>query len=113
MSMPAPANPQNTSEQDKVLGHPPQQSLGGSNPYPPQYVQQGVQPMPQMDHSAMQQGMQYQAAMLAGCAQGNHSWETKYGVIGIIVAIVCCPCGLLALLCDQHKKCTRCGQLSQ
>ncbi len=35
---------------------------------------------------------------LARCARGDHDVETKYGVCGIITAVVCFPCGLICLL---------------
>lgn len=40
--------------------------------------------------------------VFAMCAQGNHDVTTKYGMAGIITAIVCFPCGLLALLYVFH-----------
>ena len=36
-------------------------------------------------------------AVFALCAQGQHDVTNKYGVVGIILAIVCFPCGLFAL----------------
>ena len=40
----------------------------------------------------------YAHAVLARCARGDHDVETKFGVCGIITAIVCFPCGLICLL---------------
>lgn len=37
-------------------------------------------------------------AVFAMCAAGNHDVTTKYGVFGIIMAVVCFPCGLICLL---------------
>ncbi|KAJ6521057.1 hypothetical protein DFH09DRAFT_1331410 [Mycena vulgaris] len=39
------------------------------------------------------------AAVFAQCAHGIHQSTTKYGVFGIITAVVCFPCGLIALFC--------------
>ena len=36
-------------------------------------------------------------AVMARCARGDHDVETKYGTFGIIMAIVCFPCGLFCL----------------
>ncbi|KAI0092080.1 hypothetical protein BDY19DRAFT_928227, partial [Irpex rosettiformis] len=47
--------------------------------------------------------------VMARCAQGNHDPETKYGVFGIIMAVVCFPCGLICLCKDKKKRCVRCG----
>ncbi|PIL22637.1 hypothetical protein GSI_15328 [Ganoderma sinense ZZ0214-1] len=76
----------------------PQGPIGPQSGYPP------AGPAP-----ALNPGMQYQQQLFAMCAQGNHDVTTKYGMAGIITAIVCFPCGLLALLCDQEKRCVRCG----
>ncbi|THU88412.1 hypothetical protein K435DRAFT_761920 [Dendrothele bispora CBS 962.96] len=76
--------------------HPPQGQLGQ-----PSNTQQ---PM-----SNAQLGDQYRSALFAQCAQGNHQPETKYGVCGIITAVVCFPCGLICLFSDTEKKCSRCG----
>ncbi|PWO01201.1 hypothetical protein FA09DRAFT_327161 [Tilletiopsis washingtonensis] len=46
---------------------------------------------------------------MAQCARGNHQLETKYGIVGILIAVICCPCGLIALCIDRKKVCTRCG----
>ena len=63
------------------------------------------------------------------CASGNHDYSKKYGVCGIICAIVLFPCGLICLLyvsiylisimglvnslalfsTDVEKRCVRCG----
>nr|VWO95080.1 Zn(2)-C6 fungal-type domain-containing protein [Ganoderma boninense] len=68
----------------------PQGPIGPQSGYPP------AGPTP-----AMNPGMQYQQQWQPRC--------DKYGMAGIITAIVCFPCGLLALLCDQEKRCVRCG----
>ncbi|KAI0712260.1 hypothetical protein C8Q76DRAFT_482262 [Earliella scabrosa] len=47
--------------------------------------------------------------VFAMCAQGNHDIETKYGVAGIITAVLCFPCGLFCLFADTEKRCVRCG----
>ncbi|KAF9063443.1 hypothetical protein BDP27DRAFT_1232094, partial [Rhodocollybia butyracea] len=49
------------------------------------------------------------STVLAQCAQGNHDPETKYGVCGIITAIVCFPIGLICLFTDSKKRCARCN----
>ncbi|KAK7467216.1 hypothetical protein VKT23_004274 [Stygiomarasmius scandens] len=92
---------------------PPQQpSPAYTSPYPPQgqsYPQDqpvNTQPPPM---SNAQLGDQYRSALFAQCAQGIHQPETKYGVCGIITAVVCFPCGLICLFSDTEKKCSRCG----
>lgn len=63
----------------------------------------------------------------ARCAQGIHQPTTKYGICGIITAVVCFPCGLICLLyvsvsspershlidlshsTDTEQKCAQCG----
>ncbi|KAF9462312.1 hypothetical protein BDZ94DRAFT_735885 [Collybia nuda] len=42
------------------------------------------------------------------CATGQHQWNTVYGPVGIITAILCFPIGLLALLVDKKNVCARC-----
>ncbi|KAG6918783.1 hypothetical protein DXG01_011534 [Tephrocybe rancida] len=39
----------------------------------------------------------------AQCAAGNHSRHTKYGVVGIILAVVFFPIGLLCMLADKEE----------
>ena len=71
------------------------------------------------------------SAVLAQCARGQHQVTKKYGVCGIICAVLLFPCGLLCLLyvirrnrslssyslhyffpsCDVQKKCDRCGTI--
>ncbi|KAJ7076666.1 hypothetical protein B0H15DRAFT_955523 [Mycena belliarum] len=70
------------------------------------YVQQGfaAQPQPQGQMSPAQVGEEYRGQLFAQCAQGNHQPSKKYGVFGIIVAVVCFPCGLLALLVDVETN---------
>ncbi len=36
-------------------------------------------------------------AVLARCAHGQHDPETKYGIVGILCAVLCFPCGLICL----------------
>ncbi|EKM59148.1 uncharacterized protein PHACADRAFT_205323 [Phanerochaete carnosa HHB-10118-sp] len=54
-------------------------------------------------------GVDYQNELMARCARGNHDAVTKYGTFGIIMAIVCFPCGLICLCSDKQKRCVRCG----
>ncbi|GJE84113.1 hypothetical protein PsYK624_001880 [Phanerochaete sordida] len=54
-------------------------------------------------------GAEYQSELMARCARGDHDVETKYGTFGIIMAIVCFPCGLFCLCSDKQKRCVRCG----
>ncbi|KAJ7581256.1 hypothetical protein C8J56DRAFT_794447 [Mycena floridula] len=88
--------------------------------YDTQYSQQQVpmQPInnlqppqaPQMPKSASQIGEEYRAQLFARCAQGAcMSLTTKYGVCGIITAVVCFPIGLICLFMDTEQKCARCG----
>ncbi|TBU29953.1 hypothetical protein BD311DRAFT_247430 [Dichomitus squalens] len=53
--------------------------------------------------------LSFENAVIAMCAQRNYDAKTKYGVVGTILAVVCFPCGLFALLCDHEKRCVRCG----
>ncbi|KAJ7463985.1 hypothetical protein FB451DRAFT_1561923, partial [Mycena latifolia] len=69
---------------------------------------QGYAPQPQMN-VIVQPGMSYSAQMFAQCEQGNHQMKTKYGMFGLITAIACFPCGILALFIDNEQKCERCG----
>ncbi|KAJ7330295.1 hypothetical protein DFH08DRAFT_882337 [Mycena albidolilacea] len=72
---------------------------------------QGYAPQPQLQTqlSAAQIGENFRGQLFAQCAQGIHQPTTKYGVFGIITAIVCFPCGLIALFIDVERKCDRCG----
>ncbi|KAF5381729.1 hypothetical protein D9615_005538 [Tricholomella constricta] len=89
---------------------------------PPPHWQQAPQPQwaqaphpaqmpsqPTREMSAAQMGEQYRAAQFAQCAQGNHSRTRKYGVCGIIAAVVFFPIGLICLCLDSEEVCTRCG----
>ncbi|KAJ7788036.1 hypothetical protein B0H14DRAFT_3504672 [Mycena olivaceomarginata] len=64
---------------------------------------------PQTQLSAAQIGENFRGQLFAQCAQGIHQPTTKYGVFGIITAVVCFPCGLIALCIDVERKCDRCG----
>ncbi|KAI0372266.1 hypothetical protein BV20DRAFT_940485 [Pilatotrama ljubarskyi] len=72
---------------------------GGVSGYPPT---SGAPP-------ALSAGAEYQQRLFAMCAAGQHDIETKYGVFGIIMAVVCFPCGLICLFTDTEKRCVRCG----
>ncbi|KAJ7109465.1 hypothetical protein C8R44DRAFT_802597 [Mycena epipterygia] len=81
--------------------------------YAPQ-PQQGYAPQPQpqthpSQRSAAQVGEDYRAQLFAQCAQGIHQPTTKYGICGIITAVVCFPIGLICLFTDTEQKCDRCG----
>ncbi|EGO00186.1 hypothetical protein SERLA73DRAFT_180631 [Serpula lacrymans var. lacrymans S7.3] len=41
--------------------------------------------------------------------QGGHISETKYGILGILAAIVWFPLGIGLCLLDRRVKCKRCG----
>ncbi|KAJ7866828.1 hypothetical protein B0H14DRAFT_3592342 [Mycena olivaceomarginata] len=90
---------------------PPQQGYQQPPPqdYAPQQQGYAPQPMPQTQMSAQQVGDQFRGQLFAQCAQGMHQPSKKYGVFGIIVAVVCFPIGLIALLIDVENKCDRCG----
>ncbi|KAJ6502464.1 hypothetical protein C8R45DRAFT_1210012 [Mycena sanguinolenta] len=79
--------------------------------YAPQQGGYAPQPMPQFPNqmSAQQMGDQYRAQLFAQCAQGIHQPTTKYGICGIITAVVCFPIGLICLFTDTEQKCDRCG----
>ncbi|KAJ6596982.1 hypothetical protein DFH09DRAFT_107961 [Mycena vulgaris] len=88
-----------------------------AQPPPQGYAQpppQGYAPQPQpqsypSQQSAAQVGEQYRAQLFAQCAQGIHQPTTKYGVCGIITAVICFPIGLICLFIDTEQKCDRCG----
>ncbi|KAJ7449900.1 hypothetical protein FB451DRAFT_1410687 [Mycena latifolia] len=89
----------------------PQQS-GYAQPPPQNYPQpqQGYAPQPQpQQRTAAQVGEDYRAQLFAQCAQGIHQPTTKYGICGIITAVVCFPIGLICLFTDTEQKCDRCG----
>ncbi|RDB30675.1 hypothetical protein Hypma_005984 [Hypsizygus marmoreus] len=46
----------------------------------------------------------------AECAMRKHKPETKYGILGIIVAVLFIPLGLICLFLDTQEVCARCGQ---
>ncbi|KAF8970567.1 hypothetical protein BDZ97DRAFT_1789819 [Flammula alnicola] len=87
-------------------------------------------PAPYMQGTSADIGAQYQAELFARCARGDHQWTTKFGLCGIITAIVrlvfaahsswtsilipqfqqCCfPIGLICLFLDTDEECSRCG----
>jgi len=68
-----------------------------------------VQPMPILQLTGAQVGYNYQLEMMAKCARGEHQMTKKYGPAGIICSVFLFPVGLLFLLCDNKKKCERCG----
>ncbi|KAF8066881.1 hypothetical protein FPV67DRAFT_1213280 [Lyophyllum atratum] len=85
-------------------GHPtPQPNSHGA----PQSAWMPSQPTQEMSAPAL--GEQYRAAQFARCAQGNHSRKTKYGVCGIITAVILFPFGLVCLFLDKDEVCTICG----
>ncbi|KAJ7774930.1 hypothetical protein B0H16DRAFT_79937 [Mycena metata] len=90
-----------------------QQQQYPQQPYP--QAQQGYapgQPQPQSypsQQSAAQVGEAYRAQLFAQCAQGIHQPSTKYGICGIITAVVFFPIGLICLFTDTEQKCDRCG----
>ncbi|KAJ7766439.1 hypothetical protein B0H14DRAFT_3510039 [Mycena olivaceomarginata] len=113
--------------------YPPPAAVPGSyqQPQPAHYAQgqpqapqgyaqqpQGYAPQPQASQftfqrlqtqlSAAQIGENFRGQLFAQCAQGIHQPTTKYGVFGIITAVVCFPCGLIALFIDVERKCDRC-----
>ncbi|KDR74034.1 hypothetical protein GALMADRAFT_227736 [Galerina marginata CBS 339.88] len=78
--------------------------------YPVAAPPMGIQPNMGMDiNNAAAIGAQYQSALLARCAQGNHEVTTSFGPVGIITAICLFPIGLICLFMDVQKKCSRCG----
>ncbi|KAF7305073.1 hypothetical protein MKEN_01222300 [Mycena kentingensis (nom. inval.)] len=95
----------------------PQQQQYAPQPQPGYAPQQGFAPQGYPSppaggfapNSAAAIGEQYRHALFAACAQGNHSPTTKYGVCGIITAILCFPIGLICLFTDTEQRCDRCG----
>ncbi|KAF8237430.1 hypothetical protein L208DRAFT_1247542 [Tricholoma matsutake] len=45
----------------------------------------------------------------ARCAQGLHDPSIKFGICGIILAVICFPIGLICLFLDTDRVCSRCG----
>jgi len=74
---------------------------------PPVFVQQ--QP-PTQASTAAQIGEQFRAPQFAQCAIGNHEMSRKYGMLGIVCAIVFFPIGFLCMFADVEETCTRCGK---
>ncbi|THH18108.1 hypothetical protein EUX98_g9014 [Antrodiella citrinella] len=59
----------------------------------------GMVPMVPMNQGTSANiGSQYQEELMARCARGDHCFETKYGIVGIIMAIALFPIGLSCLL---------------
>lgn len=56
-----------------------------------------------------QAGRRYHDQLLARCAKGQHEATTKFGPCGIITSVIMFPIGLLCLMVDQEKRCSRCG----
>ncbi|EIW59247.1 uncharacterized protein TRAVEDRAFT_71387 [Trametes versicolor FP-101664 SS1] len=84
----------------------------GSGPqpgYPPPQMPSQMGPPPQSQGPQLTAGAAYQQQLFALCAAGNHDFETKHGIAGIICAILCFPCGLICLFTDVEKRCVRCG----
>jgi len=50
-----------------------------------------------------------QAAQRGFCPNGQHIYIVNYGLFGILCAIVFFPVGILCLLADKKRVCTRCG----
>ncbi|CAL1712646.1 unnamed protein product [Somion occarium] len=113
------------------MGSPPQaqpgQEYSSGYPYPqPKPSAQSARgpsgrgPQPQFPPGSMQQmqmdaqiGAQYQQQLYAKCARGDHDVVTKFGVCGIITAVILFPIGLVCLFfsLDTDKKCARCGAI--
>ncbi|KAJ7097824.1 hypothetical protein B0H15DRAFT_623061 [Mycena belliarum] len=90
-------------------GYAPQpQACPGPSPSQPELSGHQPQSYPSQ-RSAAQVGEEYRAQLFAQCAQGIHQPTTKYGVCGIITAVVCFPIGLICLFTDTEQKCDRCG----
>ncbi|KAL1701386.1 hypothetical protein EV121DRAFT_294292 [Schizophyllum commune] len=93
----------------EMATHQPSSGYGMPPAYPQPQEQSHLHPPPPQQMSAAQVGEQYRAELLAQCAQGIHDPQRKYGVCGIITAVLCFPCGLICLFSDAEKRCTRCG----
>ncbi|KAH9949822.1 hypothetical protein B0H21DRAFT_69023 [Amylocystis lapponica] len=78
---------------------------GQASPEARQVPQQQQQPM----SADMSLALQYQHQLLARCARGDHDIHRKYGILGIVGAVVLFPCGLICLFIDSEEKCARCG----
>ncbi|KAF7344840.1 hypothetical protein MVEN_01645700 [Mycena venus] len=72
-----------------------------------QYASQQQQYAPQPNPVAI--GDQYRANLYAQCAQGMHQSSRKFGVFGIVMAVLFFPFGFICLFWDMQIKCDRCG----
>ncbi|KAF8307940.1 hypothetical protein DL93DRAFT_2087509 [Clavulina sp. PMI_390] len=70
-----------------------------NNQYPPQAVY--VPPAARAAGAA--------AGMNERCSRGFHDYETHFGVIGIVMAILLFPFGIFCLFIDRKRKCRKCG----
>ncbi|GLB41164.1 putative uncharacterized conserved protein (DUF2367) [Lyophyllum shimeji] len=86
------------------MPQPSQQSGSPDSTQPPQPPQPAARTL-----TDAELGEQYRAAQFAQCAQGNHVRTVKYGVCGIITAVILFPVGLLCLFADKEEICARCG----
>ncbi|PBK78339.1 hypothetical protein ARMSODRAFT_947232 [Armillaria solidipes] len=96
--------------------HPPQappeygRAMYSGQPQPPPQQSYNMQPpQPPPPRTPAQIGDEYRSALYAQCAAGVHEPTTKFGVCGIITAVVCFPIGLICLFIDTEQKCNRCG----
>ncbi|KAF9546735.1 hypothetical protein CPC08DRAFT_715946 [Agrocybe pediades] len=55
-------------------------------------------------------GDRFASELYGRCARGEHQPTRKYGLVGIVAAIVFFPVGLLCLCVDREKSCKRCGR---
>ncbi|KAK7692011.1 hypothetical protein QCA50_005416 [Cerrena zonata] len=64
---------------------------------------------PPTEMSDAQLGTMFQNQLYARCARGDHSLDSKHGVVGIICAILLFPIGFTCFFLDVERKCERCG----
>lgn len=44
--------------------------------------------------------------------EGKHkAGKPKWGVVGMLGALICCPCGIALCIADREARCKRCGYL--
>jgi len=88
---------------------PHQEYFSPQQPYP---LNPNIQQPPyNVSEAELQRGRDYQAMLLAKCAEGLHDYSTSYGIVGILSAVICFPCGIVGLFIDQERKCVRCGHI--
>ncbi|GLB34875.1 putative uncharacterized conserved protein (DUF2367) [Lyophyllum shimeji] len=62
-----------------------------------------------MQHPPYQSLAPQPQGTLEPCVQGHHDTTLRFGLCGILMAIIFFPVGLLCLCLDTRRVCVRCG----